>query len=76
MTRATYVYRDGQMVLKAEAPPRQSGPYVFSDIAPFVTAGDRVAISSRSHLRAYEQANGVKQIGNDIKPPRLAGEHE
>jgi hypothetical protein len=44
------------------------------DITPFVTQ-DRVEISSRSALRAYERRNGVRQIGNDIKPPLLPGEN-
>ena len=44
-------------------------PMIISDIAPFQTAGDRVAITSRSELRAYERKNGIRQVGNDIKPP-------
>lgn len=34
------------------------------DIKPFV-AQDGTEISSRSKLRAYERANGVKQCGDD-----------
>ena len=48
-----------------------SCPRVMSDIAPFETAGDRVAITSRSELRAYERKNGIRQVGNDIKPPEI-----
>jgi hypothetical protein len=59
----TYVYRDGQMVPKSEAPPK-TGAFIMSDIKPFVTQ-DGKEISSRSGLRSYEQANGVKQVGND-----------
>lgn len=44
-------------------------PMVMSDIAPFETAGDRVAITSRSELRAYERKNGIRQVGNDLKRP-------
>lgn len=44
-------------------------PMIISDITPFQTAGDRVAITSRSELRAYERKNGIRQVGNDIKPP-------
>jgi hypothetical protein len=40
-------------------------PVVMGDITPFRTI-DGVEISSRSHLRAYEQANGVRQVGNDF----------
>lgn len=38
------------------------------DIEPFVTQ-DGVEITSRSKLRAYEQANQVRQIGNDWVGP-------
>lgn len=61
-----YVIRNGALVDKRLAPPRSSpkSPHVISDIEPFQTQ-DRVAITSRADLRAYERANGVKQIGND-----------
>jgi hypothetical protein len=63
---STYVIRDGQLVEKRLAPPRSStkSPNIISDIAPFQTQ-DKVAITSRKDLRAYEQANGVKQVGSD-----------
>jgi len=48
-----------------------SCPMIMSDIAPFQTAGDKVAITSRSELRAYERKNGIRQVGNDIKPPEI-----
>jgi hypothetical protein len=77
MPRETYVLRDGELVPKSEARPLASvkGPYVMSDISPFVTQ-DKVEITSRSGLRAYERSRGVRQVGNDWKPPRLPGEHE
>jgi len=63
----TYVLRDGKLVDKSRAPPL-SGAFhshgVMPDLKPFVTQ-DGKEISSRSALRAYEQANGVRQIGND-----------
>jgi hypothetical protein len=59
----TLVYRNGQLVPKSEAPPK-TGAFIMSDIKPFVTQ-DGKEISSRSGLRSYEQANGVKQVGND-----------
>ena len=76
MPRETYVLRDGELVPKSEARPlaSASGVYVMPDITPFVTQ-DRVEITSRSALRAYERRNGVRQIGNDIKPPLLPGEN-
>ncbi len=48
---------------------------ILSDIRPFSTQ-DGVEISSRSSLRAYEQKNGVKQVGNDLRPPRIEGDTE
>ena len=76
MARETYVFRDGKMVPKEEARPLASGPYVMGDIAPFVTHGDKVEITSRSALREYERKTGFRQIGNDIKPPRLPHERD
>jgi archaeosine-15-forming tRNA-guanine transglycosylase len=60
----TLVYRGGRLVPKSEAPPK-GGVFVMSDLKPFVTQ-DGKEITSRSSLRAYEQANGVKQVGNDF----------
>jgi hypothetical protein len=62
--RETLVYRNGQFVPKSEAPPK-TGAFIMSDIKPFVTQ-DGTEITSRSRLRAYEQANGIKQVGNDF----------
>jgi hypothetical protein len=56
--------RGGKLVPKATAAPL-GGFTAMSDIKPFVTQ-DGVEITSRSHLRAYEQTNGVKQVGNDF----------
>jgi hypothetical protein len=73
MSRQTFVMRDGKLVPKADAAPL-SGFFVMPDITPFVTAGDNVPISSRSQLRAYEQANGVRRVGNDLPIPTMGGE--
>lgn len=77
MPREVYVLRDGKLVPKSQARPlvSASGVYVMPDITPFVTQ-DKVEITSRSGLRAYERSRGVRQVGNDWKPPRLPGEHE
>lgn len=61
----TYVIRDGELIEKHKAPPKSGVFHAMSDIKPFVTQ-DGKEITSRSALRAYEQANGVKQIGNDM----------
>ncbi len=64
--RETYVMRDGKLVPKSQAEPLRCASFnVLPDIAPFTTQ-DGTAITSRSHLRDYEQKNGVKQIGNDF----------
>jgi hypothetical protein len=64
MTRETYVIRDGKLVPKRKARPLNAGPSFVPDIQPFTTT-DGVEITSRSQLRAYEIANGVRQVGND-----------
>lgn len=62
MTR--YVVRDG-IFMEKPAPPPQSGGFSWvPDIQPFVTQ-DGVEITSRSHLRTYEQTTGSRQCGND-----------
>lgn len=64
----TYVMRNGQLVEKSEAPPKSGVFHAMSDLRPFVTQ-DGTEISSRSGLRAYEQRNGVRQVGNDMPGP-------
>lgn len=61
-----YVYRDGALVPKTEALPKDG--LALSDIEPF-QAPDGTWITSRSRLRAYEQKNGVRQVGNDWTGP-------
>lgn len=75
MPREVYVLRDGKLVPKSQARPlvSASSTFVMPDITPFVTQ-DKVEITSRSALREYERRNGVKQVGNDWKPPALPGE--
>ena len=65
----TYVLRDGALVEKHKAPP-QSGVFSYApDIAEFRTT-EGTTISSRSHLRAYEQRHQVRQIGDMAGRPR------
>jgi hypothetical protein len=70
MARATYVWdKRQQKVVPIEErtdlePQGQKTFGVMSDIQPFVTT-DKVEITSRSQLREYEAARGVKQCGND-----------
>ena len=62
-----FVLRNGRLVPKSTASPLNKGYFgVMPDIASFVTQ-DGKEITSRSGLRDYEQANGVKQVGNDFK---------
>lgn len=64
--RERYVLRNGKLVPKSTAPALTHGYFgVLPDIKPFVTQ-DGKPITSRSGLRAYEQANGVRQVGNDF----------
>ena len=65
-----YVYRDGKLVPWNKAGPRGGGggPLVVPDIQPFATQ-DGTYIASRKHLRDYERAMGVRQVGNDWSGP-------
>ena len=65
----TFVFRDGQLVEKTKARPVEGFAYA-PDIAAFTThdGTKTVEITSRSHLRAYEQRHGVRQIGDQAKP--------
>lgn len=65
--RDTYVLRSGKLIPKSQATPLPSKGYfsVIPDIAPFVTQ-DGTPITSRRSLREYEQAHGVRQVGNDF----------
>lgn len=66
----TYVLRDGELVEKAKAEPRETKSiHVISDVAPFISPIDRSLISSRSQVREHERIHGVRQIGNDYTPP-------
>lgn len=67
----TYVYRNGVLVEKDKAPPREGkAVHVISDVQPFVSPIDRTLISSRSQVREHERIHGVKQVGNDFTPPQ------
>ena len=50
-------------------------PTVMSDIKPFISnaTAEPTLITSRSGLRAYEAANGIKQCG-DYKPGQVISE--
>ena len=72
--RGTWVYRDGQLVLKhlaTRAPrgPRSAipAPYLIRDqIDPLQSMLDGRLYESKSELRASYKAAGVREIGNDI----------
>lgn len=69
MSRQTFVWcPEQQKIVPAHERARfmkfGDAPVVVGDIQPFRTI-DGVEIGSRSSLRAYEQANGVRQCGND-----------
>ena len=63
-----YVLRNRKLVPKhlADPNPQELKPThgVMPDIGAFQTT-DGVGISSRKHLRDYERATGLEQIGND-----------
>ncbi len=69
-----FVIRDGQVV---EKPARRTSSVftAMSDIKPFVTT-DGTEITSRSALREYERAHGVRQVGNDWSGPERPSFHD
>ncbi len=66
--RTRYRYdKDLEMVVQIHdhnGPEVQTNHQFMPDIKAFVTQ-EGVEITSRSKLRAYERANGVRQVGND-----------
>jgi hypothetical protein len=66
-----WIVEDGGKLTPAdEYYARKAGeraPMVVNDIQPFRLPGpDGEVIGSRKHLRDYERAHGVRQIGNDL----------
>ena len=70
MARTTYVYRDGKLIDRRDAPPLVrrfgSAPYVISDCMPALQsmADGRVYDSKSAHVRAAKAA-GCEVIGNE-----------
>jgi len=69
VSRATYVIRDGKLVLKSEAVPlRSSGPYVQSDYLPDLRHPRTGKImDSKSQFRAVTKAHGCVEVGNEVQ---------
>jgi hypothetical protein len=76
MIRGTFVYRDGELVLKHLAAPlipraaRSSlpTPYVVSDTADaFRSMADGRLYDSKSSYRAELKRQGLREIGNDVE---------
>lgn len=77
MARETYVYRNGQLIPKHLAPPRESkgrGLQVIKDIEPYRNiAIDGKIIGGRRQHRDMLRAHGCIEVGNEKqslpKPP-------
>ena len=89
MNRATYVYRDGGLVLKSSVPSPPRGPrshiaapmLIRDTIDPLLGMHDGKTYDSKSSLRASYKANGLIELGNDAPteptaPPRPGGMRE
>jgi hypothetical protein len=76
--RATYVMRNGRLVLKRKNPSLSNGagPQIMSDIAPYrttatdVATGKRAVIGGRRQHREFLRRNGYVELGNDYVPPQ------
>lgn len=75
----TWVYRNGRLVPKHKAGPRikrDAAPMVISDIQPYrATAADkatgkRPVIGGRRQHREFLQANGYRELGNEMPSQR------
>lgn len=73
MEKHTGIGSNGAPDWDPEAPPTKF--MVLRDIKPFTTQ-EGVHITSRSKLRAYEQATGTKQSGNDWTGPEKPAFHD
>lgn len=71
--------RAGRLVPKHKAQPlvhRDAAPMVISDIAPYRSAaadkatGARPVIGGRRQHREFLQANGYRELGNDVPSVR------
>lgn len=66
--RETYVLRDGKLVPKSQAAPRNAGPYVQSDYLPDLrhpVTGK--PMDSKSQFRAMTRAAGCVEVGNEVQ---------
>lgn len=71
--RETYVFRNGKVVLKQDAGPRQSaGPMIISDtMADTWHPANGKTYSSKSRFRAVTRAHGLTEYGTEkIEPKR------
>lgn len=75
----TWVYRAGRIVPKHLAGPlirSDAAPMVISDIAPYRASaadkatGKRPVIGGRRQHREFLQANGYREVGNDMPQQR------
>lgn len=64
----TYVLRDGELVLKHEAAPRNHGPRVITDTMPaMVHPCNGKRYDSKSAFRAETRARGLVEVGNETQ---------
>lgn len=75
MSRETYVLRDGQLVPKHLAAPREggAGPFVITDgMDPTMNPADGRTYDSRSQYVRAVKAAGCEIVGNDLMGHRSA----
>lgn len=62
----TYVYRDGKLVEKSRAAPRNAPPYVISDTMQALRHPiTGKVMDSKSNFRAVTRAHGCVEVGNE-----------
>jgi hypothetical protein len=76
MQRGTFVYRNGELVLKQRAEPLNYGflsrsdfvaaPMLNLDTMEMRSMADGKVYTSKSHYRASLKAHGYREVGNEI----------
>lgn len=71
MPRATYVLRDGNLVLKSEAAPLSAGPMLIRDGIDLTWhPANGKHYDSKSQFRRITKAHGCEEVGNERQTDR------
>ena len=63
--KTTYVWLDGELVVKGSTSRTHDSAYVQPDIQPYKSMIDGRMVTSRSHHRRHLKANNCVEVGNE-----------